>query len=125
MKKIVVALVIAGILYSLYSAGKAGHSYITISNLMDEVVPRQIGTAGVSDQYQAQERNDRIKGAVAQSVTDAGIPIDKSNVSISEEQGRLAVRVQLEHPFVTFQGETKAAIPVAVTSTYLLPPPRN
>jgi hypothetical protein len=125
MKKVFWLGVLALFLFGLYSIAKAGHAYVTISNLMDEVVPRHIGAVGVPDQLAATERNERIKGAVAQSVTEAGIPIERSAVSFSEERGTLFVRVEHQYPVVTWQGETKAAIPVAVTSKYLLPPPRN
>ena len=125
MKKVVIVLFIVGILYSLYSAGMAGHSYVTISGLMDEVVPRQIGDRGVSDSYAAKERDERVRAAVAKTVTDAGIPIGTENVAVSEEDGKLFVRVSHQYPFISFQGETKAAIPVSVTGSYLLPAPRQ
>ena len=125
MKKVFWIGVLVLFLYGLFSLGKAGHTYITISNLMDEVVPRHIGTQGVADQQGANERNERIKGAVVLSVTEAGIPIDKSGISFSEDKGTLFVRVEYQYPVVTWQGETKAAIPVAVTSKFLLPVLRN
>ena len=125
MKKVFWLGVLVLFLYGLFSLGKAGHTYITISNLMDEVIPRHIGTVGVADQQAANERNERIKGAVAQSVTEAGIPIDRSAISFSEDKGILFVNVQHQYPVISWQGETKAAIPVSVTSKYLLPPPRN
>lgn len=124
MKKVVVVLVLAAIVYGVYSLGMAGYSYVTISNLLDEVVPRQIGTSGVADSYAAQERNERIRSAVARSVTDAGLPLDASAVAITEEGGRLAVRVSYRYPVVRLQGETKAAIPVSVSSAFPLPAPR-
>ena len=80
MKKLFWLAVLALFLFGLYSVAKAGHAYVTISNLMDEVVPRHIGAVGVADQQAANERNERIKGAVVLSVTDAGIPIDKSGI---------------------------------------------
>jgi hypothetical protein len=123
MKKVFVTLVIVGILYSVYSMGMAGHSYITIGNLLDDAVPRHIGTRGVADRQGATERNERIRAAVVQTITDNGFPIDKSDVTFSEEQGKLFVRVQRRHPVITWQGETKFAIPVAATSSFLLPPP--
>lgn len=122
MKKIVIVLVVAGVLFGLYSAMMAGYSYITISNLLDEVVPRQIGPRGVADSYQAQERDQRIRAAVVQTVTEAGLPIEQSAVEVGEDGGRLAVRVHYPYPVVKLQGETKAAIPVSVTSTFPLPP---
>ena len=124
MRKIITVLVIVGILYGVYSAGMAGHSYVTISGVIDEVVPRQIGDKGVPDSWAAKERDDRIRAAVVKSVTDAGIPIGADDVAISEDAGKLSVRVSHGYPVVTFQGETKAAIPVSVTGSYLLPAPR-
>jgi hypothetical protein len=124
MKKLFVLLVIVGILYGLYSAGMAGHSYVTISGVMDEAVPRQIGDKGVSDQFAAKERDDRIRKAVAENVTAAGITIGPENIAISEEGGKLFVQVSHQYPVIVFQGETKAAIPVSVTSSFQLPPPR-
>lgn len=125
MKKVLVTLVIVAIVYGFYSAGMAGHSYIAIGNLLDEIVPRQIGTLGVADEQGAHARNERIRAVVVQTLTEAGFPIDTSDVSFSEEQGKLSVRVQRRYPVITFQGETKVAIPVAVTSNYLLPVLRN
>jgi hypothetical protein len=125
MKKLFGMGMIILIIYGFYSMGKAGHSYIIIGDLLDEIVPRQIGMQGVADQQGAQERNERIRAVVVASVTEAGFPIDKSDVSFSEDQGKLSVRVQRQHPVVTYQGETKVAIPVAVTSNFLLPVPRN
>jgi hypothetical protein len=125
MKKIIVPLVIVGILFSLYSFGMAGYSYVTISNLLDDVVPRQIGTRGVSDSFAAQERNERVRAAVVKSVTDAGIVIDQSAVTTAEEGSKLAVRVSYQYPVIKYQGETKVAIPVTVTSLFPVPPPQN
>lgn len=122
MKKLFIVLVVVGIVFGVYSAMMAGYSYVTISNLLDEVVPRQIGTRGVADSHQAQERDERIRAAVARSVTDAGLPIEPSAVEVGEDGGRLAVRVSYPYPVVTLKGETKAAIPVSVTSTFPLPP---
>ena len=124
MRKIITVLVIVGILYGVYSAGMAGHSYVTISGVIDEVVPRQIGDKGVPDSWAAKERDDRIRAAVVKTVTDAGILIGADDVAISEDAGKLSVRVSHGYPVVTFQGETKAAIPVSVTGSYLLPAPR-
>ena len=124
MRKIVTLLVIVGILYGVYSAGMAGHSYVTISGVIDEVVPRQIGDKGVSDSWAVKERDDRIRAALVKSVTDAGIPIGAEDVAISEDAGKLSVRVSHDYPVITFQGATKAAIPVSVTGSYLLPAPR-
>ena len=124
MKKIVVTLVIVGVLFGLYSAGMAGYSYVTISNLLDEVVPRQIGNVPL-DKFASQERNERIRGAVAKTVTDAGIPLDKETVTLSEEGSRLFVQVRTEYPVIRYGGETKVAIPVSVTSSFPLPPPRG
>ena len=124
MKKIITVLVIVGILYGVYSAGMAGHSYVTISGVIDEVVPRQIGDKGVPESWAAKERDDRIRAAVVKSVSDAGIPIDAGDVAISEDAGKLSVRVSHGYPVITFQGETKAAIPVSVTGSYVLPAPR-
>lgn len=123
MKKLFVTGVILLILYTLYSMGMAGHSYITMGNLIDEVVPRHIGARGAADQQAAQERNERIRNVVVQTITDNGLPIDKSDVTLTEEQGKLFVRVQRRHPVITWQGETKFAIPVAATSSFLLPAP--
>ncbi len=125
MKKIVVTLVIVGILFGLYSGGMAGYAYVTISNLLDDVVPRQIGTRGVADSYAAQERNERVRAAVAKSVTDAGIIIDPSAVTAAVEGSKLAVSVKYQYPVISFQGETKVAIPVTVTSLFPVPPPSN
>jgi hypothetical protein len=125
MKKIVITLVVVAILFCVYSAMMAGYTYVTISNVMDEVVPRQIGTQGVADAYGAQERNQRVQKAVVQSVTDAGVPIEATAVEVGEDGGRLAVRVSYPYPVIRLQGETKAAIPVSVTSTFPLPPKRE
>lgn len=122
MKKLVILLVVVGVIFAVYSAMMAGYSYVTISNLLDEVVPRQIGPRGVSDNDQAQERDQRIRAAIVQTVTAAGLPIEPSAVEVGEDGGRLAVRVSYPYPVVTLKGETKAAIPVSVTSTFPLPP---
>ena len=124
MKKIVGLLVFVAIFYGVYSAGMAGYAYVTISNLLDEVVPRHIPATPPPDQYAAQERNERIRAAVAQAVTAAGLAIEPTAVDVGEEAGRLAVRVSYQHPVVTFQGETKAAIPVSVRSNYPMGVPR-
>jgi hypothetical protein len=125
MRKIFGLLVIALIVYGVYSAGMAGYAYVTISNLMDEVVPRHIpATPSSGDRFATQERDDRIRAAVAQAVTAAGLAIEPAAVDVAEEAGRLAVRVSYQHPVVTFQGETKAAIPVSVTSKFPLGMPR-
>ncbi|MBI1735092.1 MAG: hypothetical protein HYR51_07965 [Candidatus Rokubacteria bacterium] len=119
MKKIVVILVFVLIFYAVYSAGMAGYAYVTISNLVDETVPRFIPATPTSgDQFATQERDDRIRSAVAQVVTAAGMAIEPTAVDVAEEGGRLAVRVSYRYPVVTFQGETKAAIPVSVTSNF-------
>jgi hypothetical protein len=125
MKKVFGFAVLGLVIYGMYVLAMAGHSYITVSNILDEVVPRQIGTQGVADQQGANERNERVRGAVAQAVTAANIPIDKSAVTFTEEKGKLAVRVECPYPVVSWQGETKVAVPVAVTTNFLLPPPRN
>ena len=51
--------------------------------------------------------------------------MEKAGVTFSESQGKLFVNIQHRHPVVTWEGEMKLAIPVSVTSSYLLPPPRN
>lgn len=119
MKKVVGILIVVLIFYVVYSAGMAGHAYVTISNLVDETVPRHLpATPTAGDRFATQERDDRIRAAVAQAVTSAGIVIDPASVDVAEESGRLAVRVSYQYPVVTFQGETKAAIPVSVTSNF-------
>jgi hypothetical protein len=124
MKKLIAVLAVVGILWALYTAGMAGYAYITISNLVDEVVPRQIGTVAV-DRYDAQERNERIKSAVAKTLTHAGLAVEPAAIAVDEDGSRLAVRVAYDHPVITYQGETKVAIPVTVTSSYPVPPRRN
>lgn len=124
MKKIVVILVFVLIFYGVYSAGMAGYAYVTISNLVDETVPRFIPATPPPDQYAAQERDDRIRAAVAQAVTAAGMAIEPTAVDVAEQAGRLAVRVSYQYPVVTYQGETKAAIPVSVTSNFPMGAPR-
>ena len=123
MKKLVGLLVFAAIFYGVYSAGMAGYAYVTISNLLDEVVPRHIpATPTTGDRFATEERDNRIRSAVAQAVNSAGIAIDPAAVDVAEEGGRLAVRVSYQYPVVTYQGETKAAIPVSVTSRYPVGP---
>jgi hypothetical protein len=125
MKKVVVISLVALIFYAVYSAGMAGYAYVTISNLVDETVPRHIpATASPDDRFATQERDDRIRSAVAQAVTAAGLSIDTGAVDVAEQAGRLAVRVSYQYPVVTFQGETKAAIPVSVTSNFPMGAPR-
>ena len=125
MKKIVGILIFALIFYGVYSAGMAGYAYVTISNLLDETVPRFIPATPTSgDRFAPQERDDRIRAAVVQAVTGAGIAIEPTAVDVAENAGRLAVRVSYDYPVVTFKGETKAAIPVSVTSNFPLGAPR-
>ena len=125
MKKLVGFLVAALIFYAVYSFGMAGYAYVTLSNLLDETVPRHIPATPVAgDRFAVQDRDDRIRSAVAGAATAAGIAIEPAAVAVAEEAGRLAVRVHYEYPVVTFQGETKAAIPVSVTSNFPVEPPR-
>jgi hypothetical protein len=119
MKGLFIVLVVAGILYGIYSGAMVAWSYFELSSAMEEAVPRELRQA--EDSWARGARADRIRAAVVKAAGQSGIAVDPRSVQVTEQDGSVSVQVRHPYPVVTYAGETKAAIPVTATRSFPLP----
>ena len=113
MKGLFIIVVIFGIVYGVYTAAMAAWSYFEISNVVEDVVPRELPKASES----WRDRNGTIREAVLTGATKAGISLDPAGISVSEEGGSLWVKIRYAYP-VARVGDRQFTIPISTARSF-------
>jgi len=116
VKGLFTILIIAGIIYGIYSGFMAVWSYFEISNLVEEVVPRELPqTKG----WEQQDRVKKVRDAIVKGAMDSGVALDPNAVSVAEEGNALWVRIDAAYPIVRYHD--LLSIPISTAHSFTLP----
>jgi hypothetical protein len=115
MRALFTILIIIGIIYGIYSGAMAAWSYFEISNVVEEVVPRELPKA--SESWARSDRGGLIREAVLKGATQAGITLDPAGVRVTEEEGSLWVRITYAYPFARI-GTRQFTIPISIAHSF-------
>lgn len=116
MKALFTLLVIAGIVYGIYSGFMAVWSYFEVSNLVEEIVPRELPKMRGWD---PPDRAKKVHDAIVQGAIDSGVALDPAAVTVSEEDGALWVRINAAYPVVRYHD--LLSIPIATAHSFSVP----
>ena len=119
MRGLFAILVIVGIVYGIYTGAMAAWSYFEISNVVEEVVPRELPKT--SEGWAKSDRSRTIRAAVLKGATQAGITLDPSGVAVTEEEGSLWVRITYAYPVARI-GERQFTIPISTAHSFSVKP---
>ena len=119
MRGLFIILVIFGIVYGVYTGAMAAWSYFEISNVVEEVVPRELPKARES--WARSDRSATIREAVLKGATQAGIALDPGGVAVTEEEGSLWVRIRYAYPVARI-GERQLTIPIRTAHSFPVKP---
>ena len=119
MKGFFTLVMIFAIVYSIYSGFMAVWSYFELTTLVEEVVPREIPK--ISERgWRSADRSGRIRAAIVQGATEAGVALDPDAVMVSEEDGALWVRINAGYPMIRYHGEVWLSIPISTAHSFPL-----
>jgi hypothetical protein len=121
VKALFTVLVVVVILYGVYSGAMAIWSYFELSNLVEEVVPRELTKTGDRG-WGSVDRMQAIRSAIIKGARNDGIVLDPAAVSVTEEEGALWVRINAPYPLVRLRGERIVDIPVSTAHSFALKP---
>ena len=99
------------VIYGIYNGAMALRSHQTLSAVVDEVLER-------SEAVQA----DAVRELVIQRAADRGVPLDQTNVLVTEQDAAISVRVVWSWPVFEYQGEEVVKIPLSVERVVNRPP---
>ena len=118
MKALFGFLIFAGILYGIYSGVMAIWSYFEISNVVEEVVPRELPK--LSDR--GSDRSEDMRNAIVKGAEKAGIALDPATVNVSEEGSAIWVRINATYPVLRFRDKKYFDIPISTAHSFGLKP---
>ena len=118
MKGLFTLLVIGGLIYGIYSGFMAVWSYFEVSNLVEEVVPRELPKISERAGWRAPDRVKKIHDVIVDGATQAGIPLDPEAVVVTEEGGALWVRINAAYPMIRYKNEYLLNIPISTAHSF-------
>lgn len=121
MKALFTVLVVVAILYGIYSGAMAIWWYFELSNLVEEVVPRELKKTGDRG-WGSVDRMQAIRTAIIKGAQGDGIALDPKAVSVTEEEGALWVHVSAPYPVVRVRDQRIIDIPVSTAHSFALKP---
>ena len=116
-------LFLAAVIYGGYSGLMALQYYLEVSNLVEEVVQRELPKV-TGWGWQATDRVRRIREAIVQTARQQAIPINADAVVVTEEASILNVKVNYEYPIVKYQADKAFTIPIGTAHTFNVPDAR-
>lgn len=123
MKAIVFIFVFLGVvIYGGWTGFMTLQHYMKVVNLVTETVERELPKVSGAG-WQPIDRDSRIQESIVESGSQAGIPIEASAVSVTEESNVVAVRVQSPYTVVRYQDKV-LSVPVSATRSFPLPAER-
>jgi hypothetical protein len=118
VKLVFTLLVVGAIFYGVYSAALAAWSYFEISNLVEEVTPRELRNMGGGSNWERADRTRRLREAILKGAEQSGIVLDPKGVSVTESDGAIWVRITNKYPMVKFRGESMVTIPISTAHSF-------
>jgi hypothetical protein len=91
-------LVGIGFMYAFYSGAIAAYSYFQVKDAVTETV----GERWAVDRY---ERAGRIKQEILKKASQSGVVLDEREVSVTEDDRMLLVRIRWSYPVFVYKGE--------------------
>jgi hypothetical protein len=117
MRFLVRFAVLVAVLWGLYSAAMLIKSYFELSNVVEDVVARELGTPGERATFGRGERTYRIRQAIVRGATQSGIPVEPAGVTVTEENGALWVRVNWAYQALRV-GDRAFDIPISTSRSF-------
>jgi hypothetical protein len=111
-----VALLVA-VLWGLYSGAMAAKSYIELSNVVQEVVSRELGSPGDRSTLDRSDRARRIREAILKGAAQSGIVLEAARVSVTEQDSAVRVRVTSSYEALRV-GERALDIPISTSHSF-------
>lgn len=113
-------VILSLVIYGGYSGFMALQFYLEMSNLVDEVVQRELPK--VSDRgWRAQDRMRRIREAIVKAATQSSIPLDPAAIVVTEEAGVLWVKTAFQYEVVKLPGDKSLGIPIETSHSFNVP----
>ena len=121
MKVVVTLLIVLGIIWGIYSGFMAVWSYFELSNLVEEVVPRELPKIRERASWAKTERVTKIHAAIVRGANEAGVALDPDAVTVTEEDGAIWVRINAAYPVIRYRGEIMLSIPISTAHSFAIP----
>ena len=100
-----------GLVYVLYSAAVMAYSYYQVMDIVSETVKERAG--GEHD-----GRAARIKQDILKKASRDGVTLNERDVSVTDENRTLHVRVSWSYPAVVYKGEPALSIPLSYDRSF-------
>jgi hypothetical protein len=96
-------------------------SYFELSNLVEEIVPRELPKLRERASWAKNERVMKIHAAIVKGANENGVGLDPDAVSVTEEDGAIWVRINAAYPIIRIRNETYLSIPISTAHSFAIP----
>jgi hypothetical protein len=115
VKLLVIAFVILGVVYGVYSLAIAASGWLQMSGVVDDVATREApGLASQSGFGDSADRYGHVREGIMKGAAEAGVELQPENVAVGVANNMLDVRLRWTAPIVTYQGKTYVELPLSL-----------
>jgi hypothetical protein len=120
---IATSVFLAVLIYGGYTGLMALQYYLEISNLVDEVVQRELPKISGWG-WRSPDRLRKIQEVLLNAANQSGIAIGPGDIVVGEQAGVLSVKVTYQYPVVNNEIARAITIPISTAHTYSVPEAR-
>jgi hypothetical protein len=108
------------LVYGGYTAIVALQQYFELSNLLEEVVQRELPKVSGWG-WRPADRGRRIHDSIVRTAKQSGIPVEPDAVMLNEQGGVLAVRITYRFPALKYGRNQAITVPISAGRTFTVP----